>query len=245
MYSLYWNGEITFSKGIGNKNRDEMKKKANIVRKFGLSNQTYRDIVSAALKMAWRPKNKLIFLTATFPNIPSEVIAQKIFTQFLQNLRLNEKFNTYIWAKELQGRGSIHYHLLCDMGFISIKKLQETWNKVCKNIDNTLPVSNNSLRLPNSTRFGNIVANPVQMARYLGKYFSKAVGQEWNTRAYAISNELYPLKLKIDETEAIYLCRKYQYKSYSDSHLYSKTYLIDVNMMKILRDFPSFIDKIT
>lgn len=243
--NLYWNGEITFSMGTGNKNVDEMTRLSLKERHYGINNSIYRDLVSAVLKMSYKAKFKIVFFTATFAYNPSEEEAQKIFINFLKNLRLNEKFNNYVWTKERQKNGHIHYHFLTDCGYMDITKLQATFNKCVKNVNRNAQISINSLRLPNSAKFGNIVTDPIQTAKYIGKYFSKSRGQEWKFRSFAISKRLYPLRIEIKEHEALKLCTKYKYKTYSDCQLYSKTYLINENMMSIRRDFTCFDDRIT
>jgi hypothetical protein len=241
--SLYWNGEITYSAGTGNKNIKELTKMANKKRIFELSNSTYRELVSAVLKMNYKARNKLVFLTATFAYNPTEVEARKIWLNFLKNLKF-KKTGNYVWTKEKQESGRIHYHIVCDLPFLDIRVLQETFNNCVKNVNNNAPVSANSLRLPHSHRFGNIISNPVSVAKYIGKYFSKSIGVKWECRCYAISCNLFPLKIEISTKEVLKLQARYKNIQKTDGKTWGITYLLDENIPTILRDFTCFDDRL-
>lgn len=237
MLKLYWNGEISFSMGVGCKDKEIMKNLANKERKFAITNKTYRELLAACIKMKIEAKNGIIFFTATFPFDPTEAEAQKIFRNFMKNLKLNYHVETYIWVKERQKSSRLHFHFLADIPYVNIKRLQDCWNNCIKNIQPYIMVSNNSLRLPNSRKFGNVVSDISQLARYMGKYLSKSRFVEYEYPAYAISKNLYPLSVDITEVQALELCRSYENFVFTDKEFYARTILKNVNFNEIYRQF--------
>ena len=237
MLKLYWNGEISFSMGAGCKDKEIMTKLANKTRKFTIDNKTYRELVSACIKMKIKAKNGIVFFTATFPYDPTEEEAQKIFRNFLKNLKLNYHVETYIWVKERQKSARIHFHFLADIPFIRIERLQSCWNNCIKNIRPDIEISNNSLRLPNSRKFGNLVSDLSQLARYMGKYFSKSRNVEYDYPAFAITKNLYPLSIDITEVQVLNLLRTYEHIVFTDNEFYARTILKNVNFNDIYREF--------
>lgn len=237
MLRLYWNGEISFSMGTGCRDKEIMTNLANKERKFCITNKTYRELLAACVKMKITAKNGIVFFTATFPFEPSEAEAQKIFRNFMKNLKLNYHVETYIWVKERQKSGRIHFHFLADIPFIPIKILQRCWNSCIRNVSPNVEVGTNSLRLPNSRKFGNLVSDISQLARYMGKYLSKSRFELWEYPASAISKNLYPLFVDITEIQALELCRSHENFVFTDKEFYARTILKNVNYNDIYRKF--------
>ena len=73
------------------------------------------------------------FFTLTFAdNITDLKYANNQFCNFIKRLnrylaKMKKDKMQYIAVVEFQKRGAIHYHLLCNLPFISAKKLQEIW----------------------------------------------------------------------------------------------------------------------
>jgi len=71
---------------------------------------------------------RVTFLTLTFAGTPSASEATRAFRAF--SMRLRRKFPklSAIWRKELQARGSWHYHLIVmNMPFWAQRLIQQTW----------------------------------------------------------------------------------------------------------------------
>lgn len=237
MLRLYWNGEISFSMGTGCRDKEIMTNLANKERVFEITNKTYREILAACIKMKIEAKNGIVFFTATFPFEPTETEAQKIFRNFMKNLKLNYHVETYIWVKERQKSGRIHFHFLADIPYTPIKNLQRCWSNCLKNVHSDFEDQSNSLRLPNSRKFGNLVRDVAQLAKYMGKYLSKSRFEGWEYPACAISKNLYPLFVDITETEALELCRSHKNFIFTDKEFYARTILKNVNFNDLYRRF--------
>lgn len=73
------------------------------------------------------------FFTLTFAeNVTDLKYANNQFSCFIRRLnryldKIGKDRMQYIAVVEFQKRGAIHYHLLCNLPFISAKKLQEIW----------------------------------------------------------------------------------------------------------------------
>lgn len=237
MLKLYWNGEVSFSMGKGNMDRETMSDLGKKKRVYRITNRVYRDLVSACIKIKYQAKFGIVFFTATFPFDPSEAIAQKIFKNFMKNLKLNYHVLNYVWVKERQKSGRIHFHFLSEMPFVPISDLQACFNNCIKNVCPDVSITLNSLRLPNNAKFTNLVQDSAQIAKYMGKYFAKSKYVEWELPCYAITKSLYPLSYDIDETFAMQLCRKYDNYQLTDHEFYAKMILKNVTYCDIIRDF--------
>lgn len=236
-YTLYWNGEISFSLGKGCVDSEIMSKKGLKERCYMITNSAFRDLIGAAIKMQHEASFALIFLTATFPFEPTELEAQTIFKNFLKNLKTNYGLKKYIWCKERQKNSRIHFHLLSEIPFVPILVLQGAFNSAIRHIKPSVNVNRHSLRLPNSKKFKNIVQDSKQVAKYIGKYMSKSRFEMWKLPCYQISKDLYPLSMKISEQNAMMLTRSYEHYIVTDKKYYAKTVLKNVTFVDILREF--------
>jgi hypothetical protein len=73
------------------------------------------------------------FITLTFAKYPTNREAKRSLKAFVQYLRDNFEGVSAVWRLEYQGRGSIHFHLLCfNLPYWSWKDLLATW-KSCSN----------------------------------------------------------------------------------------------------------------
>lgn len=93
---------------------------------------------------------------------------------FLRWLRDNHKINGYVWVREFQKNGMIHYHMVYDK-FIIKTSITRKWNKLMKNagyLDEWY--RKNPGKTYPSTRVDK-AQNPEQCAWYMQKYMSKAM----------------------------------------------------------------------
>jgi len=151
-----------------------------------------KKVRSACIELWKRKKGKFVlFITVTFPGNPTEKQTCKVWDAFLDNLRKTYGITQYVWVKEYQKRGVIHYHILLDTVFIDIVRLQRTFNRICFN--QGIPVSNNSVRLGNQPR----VFGVKRIKNYLSKYMAKTADRYdvFEGRAYDYSNffQLYEI----------------------------------------------------
>lgn len=159
---------------------------------------------SSLIDLWLRRRSKyLLFFTVTLPFAMDEQTAAACWQGFLKNMRLHYKLNQYVWVKEFQKNGNIHYHIIIDRNRVGIQYLQKTWNNVIANITGTFPMYNNSVRLGNNP----IIRNIHSVASYLSKYISKEKN-EFSGRAWGRSDGLI-LKRSIDIDEFDYLAEKY------------------------------------
>ncbi|NCN25695.1 hypothetical protein COT94_04590 [Candidatus Falkowbacteria bacterium CG10_big_fil_rev_8_21_14_0_10_37_14] len=68
------------------------------------------------------------FFTLTFAeNITDKTMANYLFTQFIKRLKYHFPEFNYLAVPERQKRGAIHYHLICNLGYVDYKFLFELW----------------------------------------------------------------------------------------------------------------------
>jgi len=232
----YKNGDITISAGIGKKIKnckdsigclnciDEiecLKSLAKRTKSYMITNNDYRSIVSAAFNLHRLQKFKLQFFTFTFAYEPSEIISNKILTRFIKNTKkkYDKNFN-YIWTKERQESGRIHYHMLCDVPFMPIKDLQDSFNYCVLAIDNCGVVSNNSVRLPPDDR-KIYKFDQIAVAKYIAKYISKERGKAFTQPCFSISRALRDVSEEITIWEAYKL--RSQYGCFKEFHKFTES----------------------
>lgn len=214
---LWANGDITGSNGKG-KPPEKCLEMATKQKKYTITNTDYRYIVSAAANLQKVKKFKLIFLTFTFPFEPSEKIANKILTHFLNKLKRDYGQLEYIWTKERQQTGRLHFHAIIDIPFIPIKDLQGFWNNSINTFDSSVNCSNNSLRLPpkdhNIDRMEGL-----ETVKYMAKYVTKERKNAYEQPCFAVSRGLRDVKQEIDTLEVMRLIKERGiYKSFGNDN---------------------------
>jgi hypothetical protein len=183
---------------------------ASKVKTYSISNTDYRTIISSSALLLKTRKKKLIFLTVTFAFDPSEKDANKILSNFLKNLKTNYGLLEYIWTKERQKNGKIHFHILCDIRFNSIIDLQKSLNTTIKNFNPEFVVSSNSLRLPPG---GKSVCNnndAKNIVRYMAKYISKERFNTYTQPCFAISKGIRDIKIELSINDMIEIKRNFE-----------------------------------
>lgn len=157
----------------------------------------YRLIVSSAVKQYQNKVNNLVFLTLTFPNDISEEDANKCWSKYIDNLKLNYKLNSYVAVKELTERNRPHYHAIFDLPFQPIANLNRAW---CATFPTYVNHSSNAARLPVGKNKA-VVKDVVRITKYIGKYVSKARNTRYRARCYFISRNVRSSPRELTETE--------------------------------------------
>lgn len=229
---LYVNGNITASKGEGN-DAVILREAGKMEKKYVIDNLAYRQLVSACIKIVKKAQNKPVFLTITFPYYPKEHEAQKIFTNFVKNMKKTYNLEKYVWVKEHgERRGKLHYHLVADYPFFDIRLIQNSFNSAIRNFNGNSNLSNNSVRLPPRSNGNSVVRDGIGMAKYIGKYISKNRYVEWKTRCYAIAKVLFPLSIEINEEIASNLLYSNDYFVAKKGEFYALTCLKDFDFFR-------------
>lgn len=137
---------------------------------YGGPNGLYRTLCGVACELWYQKRYKPIFITLTTrDNVLPENLTPCL-TNFLKNLKLNYGLASYLWVCELQQRGAAHYHLILDIPFVPIDKLNSAW---CKAISLVSRPSDNAVRL--SPGWGGVIQSHDRVIKYVCKYISKCV----------------------------------------------------------------------
>jgi hypothetical protein len=194
---LYRSGLLVVYKG---KRAGRKKEELNRISKLERTYSINRTKVRSASLAAWQAKTSkyMLFITFTFPFEPSEEQAAKIWNNLLTNLRNHYEIKNYVWVKECQNSGRIHYHIIVDANRIDIKRLQNTWNRCINHINPDCDCGSNSVRLGNRPIIYNIKA----ISKYLSKYISKSDTRKaiFNRKAYGFSDSFILAKAITTET---------------------------------------------
>jgi len=143
------------------------------------------------------------FITLTIPGTPGpdhKKIKRNLLQPFIKQITRNYDIRHYFWKSELQARGAIHFHLICD-NYIDKKVIQVRWNKILKN---------NSMLDDHFEKFGNYmppsthvrkIDNIIDQINYGVKYVSKNKNdQKINGKVYDVDKKLRDLpKMQIDK----------------------------------------------
>ena len=164
-------------------NNQTSKKNEKIKRSYRIN----RNRVRSACVDLWhnRTGNCLLFLTITINSsigdkVQVEKNTGKAYKILLDQLRNQYGVKKYVWVKEYQQNGNVHYHILMDTTYIDIKKLEKTWHNALHNVTGQYPTTNNSVRLGEQPR----VYNVKKVKNYLSKYITKQIAEEDKNRNY-------------------------------------------------------------
>lgn len=130
MYDLVVQGDVL-----------QIKKSPSLTERAGIKGNSKRDkITSFSRKSRKRlievfnridlKRSKLIFMTLSFHSIPQHDFAYNCFRKLIERLRRRFGDIKAIWRKELQERGSIHFHVMFfGLPFVKQAELQEMWTE--------------------------------------------------------------------------------------------------------------------
>jgi len=170
---LYENGQVTLTIAkkipISEAHKEKVRINGKVKKKYYISSARYRLITSSAVNLFRQKKYQVIFLTLTFPGKIEHKDANVCFSRYIDNLRTNYKLNGYVAVHEYTHKGNSHYHLLCDLPWVSISLLNRAWNY---SFSDYLDGSPNSVRLPKGKNRG-VVKNFARCIKYCCKYFAK------------------------------------------------------------------------
>jgi hypothetical protein len=180
---------------------DQIKKKTEAGKKtksFSINSRHYRKIASSSVKLWKKKRNKVIFLTLTFPVKISEQDANICFSKFIDNLKHNFGLHSYIAVKELNSQARIgvnpHFHCIFDIPFVYVAKLNRAWIRTFSEFH---PGSANALRL-GSPDHGTVVKNANRLVKYICKYTAKSRGNSYKARCIFISHNITSKPVDID-----------------------------------------------
>jgi len=225
-YKYYLNGDLViypkFDKQPSNILLDSDRKKK---RNFRLTYQKYRLLSCAAILLLKQAKNRVVFLTLTFPKPISDENANKVLNRFLKNFTKNYGCNNYLGVLEHTELGNPHYHFLFDFPYKKISIINDAFSHAFTGVtgDNG---SSNMVRLPKDSP--SCVDDHAGMVRYLCKYFSKSRAGTYTARCYFISRGVRQQAEPrgVTAEQALYLFeniepkKKYQFE-FSGVHCYN------------------------
>lgn len=143
-------------------------------------------------------KYKIAFLTLTYPEKPKK--GERInpaLHRFITNLRKNYGLNGFIWTRENTKKGVPHFHILCDMPYQPIQKINNAW---CEAIG---MFSKNAVRLPKDHR--GIIEDIEKTTKYVTKYITKNEKERFSERCYGISQNAKTEPIRLSEFDFKYI----------------------------------------
>lgn len=168
------------------------------IRKYHLKHHNRQQIISSGIYGHDNKHNNILFLTLTYPaskfthNDP-EKSSNQALKNFLNNLRTNYGLKGYVWVKELTKIGTPHYHMIIDLPYVDIRKLNDIW------AHNAGIVSKCCVR--SDPDHGLIVKTAEQAGFYVCKYITKIRDNcTFDKRVYTISNswQIPPITIQDD-----------------------------------------------
>lgn len=230
---IYASGMVVIYKkhSYGERTEEQLKWQAVQKRSYRIS----KSKVKSACIRAWQTKNSnnMLFITFTFPFDPTEKEAADIWNRLLKNLKQNYHVKKYVWVKERQKNGRLHYHIIIDRDRVGVINLQKSYNSAINHVRPDVDCSSNSVRL--GTR--PIIRNINSVAKYLSKYISKSNDEngEFTTKAYGYSDNM-KISREIDTEELVFLCEKFGYNLlYSDS--FFEIFVVNIDYIRFPIDF--------
>lgn len=146
------------------------------------------------------------FLTLTYKeNLQNIETARKDFDKFIKRLKSKVKRLKYVNVIEFQKRGAIHFHLVCNLPYIDVKKLSKIWRLGFVKI--------------------NKIDNVDNIGAYITKYMTKdnADSRLIGKKCYTMSKNLKKPTVYVEETEINALLEDIE----SVKHVYTNSYYSD------------------
>jgi len=189
-YTLYENGIIS----VTSEHERIIPEKYNGLKakKYEIDRKAYIKLVSSCVNLYTQKRNEVIFLTLTFPSEIDEFRANRVWSNYIENLTKNYKLNAYVCVREFTQIGRPHYHALLDIPYQPIKKLNSAWCGAYIGVGgSSLVFSPNAARLPAGKNRA-VVKTLGGIVRYLGKYISKSRGYDASadSRCYFVSRNV-------------------------------------------------------
>jgi len=144
-----------------------------------------RQIANSVEWIRLNAKNKPLVFTLTVPVISDYTTQNTNVSKYFENFTKNYHCNNYVWVREYQPSGRPHYHVVADVPFFNIYKVNSYWSNLW---DSTAP---NSVRLNRRhNRF--VERDSKRLCWYLCKYLGKSLADHekgLRIRKFAVSKE--------------------------------------------------------
>ena len=192
-FNLYLSGDITITSNHrrqGQNYNDNLKFRSHERKGFVIKKSTRRNLTSSAFLLFIKKIHRIIFLTLTFPEpIKPDVKINPMLNRFITNMKKNYGMESFLWTREDTKKGRPHFHILADMPYQPIQKINNAW---CKSID---MYSGCAVRLPENSK---AIINDIDVVcRYITKYITKRKDgtkkpqkEYFSERCYSISQDI-------------------------------------------------------
>ena len=198
---LYLSGDVTITSSHPRKGQNfNINRSFNSVARKGyhIRKSTRRNLMSSAFFLFVKKQHGIIFLTLTFPErIPKKTKVNCMLHKFLMNMHKTYGMKDFLWTREDQKSGRPHFHLLADMPYQPIQKINDAW---CQAIGMK---SKNAVRLP--PKHKGIVKDIDQTCRYITKYITKNEKEYYSERCYSISKNIRIEPIRLSEFDLEYI----------------------------------------
>ena len=193
--NLYLSGDITICSSHRRSGQDY-----NVNRSFTsharkgyrIIKSTRRNLVSSAFLLFIKKQHNIVFLTLTFPDrVPKKTKINPMLNRFLTNMKKNYGLLGYLWTREDQRNGRPHFHILADMPYQDIQKINTAWCEACR------MYSKNAVRLPKENKA--ILKSIEKTAKYVTKYITKDQNKYYSERCYSISTDIKAEPVRLSE----------------------------------------------
>lgn len=192
---LYKSGLFVFYSGGGGTRKSvaEAREKQKTTQRIYTVKKT--KLRSACVALWQNRRNKtLLFVTVTCAQDIEEGPAARAWLLFLKNIDVNCNVGKYVWVKERQKSGRLHYHILFDAKYIPVKYMQHAWETSFLSATGHKDLHHCSVRLGDRP----IVRDLRRVSRYLSKYVSKGA-EPFLRRAYG--NSVMEISTEVDATD--------------------------------------------
>lgn len=196
--NLWFSGDITITSNHRRNTENIRRCSSNTRNGYFIKKSTRRNLISSAFFLFLIKQHNIIFFTLTLPYKPKK--GEKFnpaLNRFLTNMRKNYGLKNYIWTRENTKAGRPHWHILADIPYVPIQKINNAW---CEAINS---FSKNAVRLPANSK--SIVSDLERSMKYITKYITKdETGrnkpniERHPERCYAISSECNKKPVRID-----------------------------------------------
>jgi len=154
--------------------------------------------MSSAFLLFVKKKHRIIFLTLTFPErVPKAMKINPLLNKFITNMKKTYGLEGFLWTREDQKSGRPHFHILADMPYQPIQKINNAW---CSAIGMH---SLNAVRLPKDHKA--IIEDIEKTSRYVTKYITKDEKKYYPERCYSISREIKQNPVRLTEFDLEYI----------------------------------------
>ena len=203
-YHLSGDFTITSAHGRRGQNPKDNSKFSSHARKgYRIKRSTRRNLLSSAFFLFVKKQHQIIFLTLTFPDrIPKGEKINPMLNRFITNMKKTYGLKRFLWTREDTKRGRPHFHILADMPYKSIQKINNAW---CHAIGMQ---SKNAVRLPKDHKA--VLSDIEKTVKYVTKYITKDENNYFKERCYSISHDIKVKPIRLSEFDWEQICIDHQ-----------------------------------